>query len=125
MQKGIKTYILGGELKGKTEAIVGTEAVDNLRKYNFTKCFIGTNGISMERGFSTPTIDEAYVKKEAIQRSLNAYVLADHTKFAKTTAITFARLEDAIIITDQKPAQKYMEAAIIKEVERDDLYSDL
>ena len=117
IKKGIRTYILGGELKGNTEAIIGTEAVDNLRKYNFTKCFIGTNGISIEGGFSTPTVDEAYVKKEAIKRSLNAYILADHTKFAKTTAVTFAKLEEAIILTDQKPAQKYVDAAIIKEVE--------
>lgn len=116
MQKGIKTIVLGGELKGVTEAIVGAEAVESLRKYNFTKCFIGVNGISLEGGFSTPTADEACVKREAIRRAFAAYILADHTKFSKTTAFTFAKLDEAVVVTDKKPSQKYLDAVIIKEV---------
>lgn len=115
VQKGIRTTILGGEVKGITEAIIGTEAVANLQKYNFTKCFIGVNGISSDGGFSTPTPDEAYVKKEAIKHSFAAFILADHTKFFKTTAITFAQLDEAVIITDKKPDSQYLDSAIIKE----------
>ena len=46
-----------------TEAIVGEEAVSSVEKYNFTKGFWGANGISMQRGFSTPELKEALVKK--------------------------------------------------------------
>ena len=38
-EHGCKVYILGGEFKAVTEAIVGEEAVFTLDKYNFTKGF--------------------------------------------------------------------------------------
>ena len=49
--KGFKVFILGGELKATTEAIIGTEALNSLKVYNFTKGFFGTNGISTKSGF--------------------------------------------------------------------------
>lgn len=55
-ERGCAVYILGGEFKAVTEAIVGEEAVATLEKYNFTKGFWGTNGISMQQGFSTPEL---------------------------------------------------------------------
>ena len=64
IQKGLKAYIIGGQIKLTTEAVVGTEAINNLRKYNFTKTFIGTNGISVKGGYSTPDVEEAAVKSE-------------------------------------------------------------
>ena len=69
IQKGCTTYILGGELKLITEAIVGVEAINSLRKYNFTKGFFGVNGVSIKNGFTTPDIREAMVKEEAINRT--------------------------------------------------------
>ena len=50
-EKGCRVYILGGEFKSQTEAIVGEEAVETLDKYNFTKGFWGTNGISVTKAF--------------------------------------------------------------------------
>ena len=52
--RGFEVLITAGEVKASTEAIVGTEAVITLSHYNFTKCFMGTNGISIHGGFSTP-----------------------------------------------------------------------
>lgn len=100
-QRGLKTYIIGGEFKISTEAIVGIEAVQGLMKYNFTKGFFGTNGISERTGFSTPDILEAKVKEEAVKRSTKAYILADESKFNKNSSITFAKLNEATIITNK------------------------
>lgn len=111
-QRGLKVYILGGEFKIYTEAIVGIEAVQGLMKYNFTKGFFGANGISERTGFSTPDILEAKVKEEAIKRSTKAYILADESKFNKNSSITFAKLNEAIIITnkiDNDKIKKYTE----------------
>ena len=57
-EHGCKVYILGGEFKAVTEAIVGEEAVFTLDKYNFTKGFWGANGVSLQRGFSTPELGD-------------------------------------------------------------------
>ena len=79
--KGFKAFIIGGQLKKSTGAIIGTTSIENLQPYNFTKGFFGTNGISLQAGFSTPDSVEACVKKTALKHCQEAYVLADSTKF--------------------------------------------
>ena len=85
-------------------------------RYNFTKCFLGTNGISAEMGFTTPNIDEASVKRIAAQKSYVTYILADHSKFGKSAAVIFADIKNACIITDKLPDDRYKDITIIKEV---------
>ncbi|WP_330393894.1 sugar phosphate isomerase family [Anaerocolumna xylanovorans] len=114
--RGLKTYIIGGQVKPVTEAIIGTEAVNNMKKYNFTKSFLGTNGIHENFGFTTVDVEEAMVKMEAVNRSYMAFVLADHTKFDKVTAVTFADIDKACIITDRLEKPKYRDVTVIKEV---------
>lgn len=114
--KGFKTFIIGGLVKPVTEAIIGADAVNNMQKFNFTKAFMGTNGIHTEYGFTTVDVEEAALKSEAVKRSYVNFVLADHSKFDKVTAVTFAPLAKSCIITDQLTNDKYKEATIIKEV---------
>lgn len=115
-RKGYKVFITGGEIKASTEAIVGAECVLTLKNYNFTKCFMGTNGISLTAGFTTPDVNEARVKTAAIESSREVYVLADHSKFDEISSATFAGLGKAVIITDRIPNRKYNDAADITEV---------
>lgn len=115
-QKGFKVYIPAGEIKTTTEAIVGAECVSSLQNYNFTKSFIGANGISFSGGISTPDRNEASVKAMVVQNSKNVYVLADHSKFDQITSVTFAQLGQVKIITDKLNDKKYLTKTNIKEV---------
>lgn len=115
-QSGFKVYIPGGEIKLSTEAIVGAECVMTLSNYHFTKCFLGVNGISVLGGFSTPDINEAKVKSTVISTSMEAYVLADHSKFDRITSVTFAALNKASIITDKLIDEKYSNYTLVKGV---------
>ena len=81
-EHGCKVYILGGEFKAVTEAIVGEEAVFTLDKYNFTKGFWGANGVSLQKGFSTPELKEAMVKRKSMENCRDCYILADESKFS-------------------------------------------
>ena len=67
MNSGYRVFLLGGEVKAVTEAIIGEDALDNLEKYNFSIGFFGVNGIDIERGFTTPDPKEAAVKKNKQQ----------------------------------------------------------
>jgi len=98
-ERGYTVYLPGGEFKAVTEAIVGEEAVINLDKYNFTKGFWGANGVSAQKGFSTPEMKEAMVKRKSMENSGECYVLADESKFNQTSSVTFAAFEDAKVIT--------------------------
>lgn len=115
-QRGFQVYIPAGAVKAATEAIVGAECVLSLQSYNFTKCLMGVNGISLTAGLSTPDKGEASVKKAAIHQSKQVYFLADHSKFDQISAITFAHLNGVQIITDRLPDQKYRSEATIREV---------
>lgn len=102
--KGYTTYLLGGEFKSVTEAIVGEEAIASVMKYNFTKGFFGTNGVTLKNGFTTPEVKEAMIKKRAIEAAKKSYILCDSSKFGEVSAITFLDFNSATIITDKVPA---------------------
>lgn len=97
--RGCAVYILGGEFKAVTEAIVGEEAVVTLAKYNFTKGFWGANGVSRQKGFSTPEPKEAMVKRRSMENCRDCYVLADGSKWNQISSVTFAPFERATVIT--------------------------
>lgn len=97
---GKKVFILPGEFKSGTEALVGASTCEFLNSYNFTLGFFGTNGIHEDVGFTTPDINEAMVKSKAIARCKKAYVLADRSKFGKISQVTFADNPRLKIITN-------------------------
>ena len=98
--EGVKVRLVGGELKSSTEAVVGSEAIETLRKYHFTKGFFGTNGITKKAGFTTPDANEAMVKKAALGQCQDKYILCDHSKFGEVSSVTFAPFTGAKVITD-------------------------
>ena len=117
-QRGFTVYIPAGEIKLTTEAIVGAECVNSLQSYNFTKSFLGANGISLAAGVSTPDRNEASVKSTAVQNSRIAYILSDHSKFGQISAVTFAKLGRVRLITDKlsEENKKYISKVNVKEV---------
>ena len=116
MNAGFHVRLLGGEIKAVTEAIVGDDALESLEKYNFTKGFFGTNGIDMKRGFTTPDLKEAAIKKRAMKYCKQSYILADHSKFDQILPVKYGNLGDAVIITDRLKNKDYNNLTTIKEV---------
>ncbi|MCC8192794.1 MAG: DeoR/GlpR family DNA-binding transcription regulator [Ruminococcus sp.] len=116
VQKGLKAYVVAGQLKLATEAIVGAEGVLSMEKYNFSKCFMGSNGVSIKEGYSTPDAEEALIKRQAMNRSYMRYILADNSKFGKIHPVTFAAIEAACIITDRCDDDRYKDVTVVKEV---------
>ena len=114
IKKGLKVFVIGSELKLSTEAIIGIEAVSNIEKFNFTKAFIGTNGISVSRGFSTTDVEEALLKRRVCELSYMTFVLADSSKFGVVSAVSFADIKKCCIITDSQQKPEFHNETIIK-----------
>lgn len=104
---GCTVYMPSGQVKDKTEAIIGADTCEYLSKMNFTKCFIGSNGVSVPQGLTTPDKHEALVKDMAIKHSKNKYILADHSKFDTISAVSFAAFESVKIIADNQISSSY------------------
>ena len=97
-QMGIRVLLIGGELKGSTEAVIGSQAMQMLK--NYTKGFFGTNGMTQREGFTTPEANEALVKRTAMEQCLEKYVVSDSSKFGQISAVTFFSFEGAVILTE-------------------------
>lgn len=116
VQKGLNAYLIGGKVKSATEATVGAEAIANLKNFNFSKAFMGTNGIDFKSGFTTPDVEEAMIKEAAVNHAYMAFVLADRTKFRRVFSVTFSPLRKCCIITDAMPDSRFAKETVIKEV---------
>ncbi|PAB60840.1 DeoR family transcriptional regulator [Anaeromicrobium sediminis] len=100
LEKNMNAYIIGGKAKARTKAIIGVDALKNLERFRFDKCFMGMNGIDLKYGFTTPDSEESILKEAAISLSKKAYVLADESKFGEVAFVKVAQLDKAIILTN-------------------------
>lgn len=109
--KKFRVFLVGGMLKRTTEAAVGSQTVLTLQSWHFSRGFFGINGIERTAGFTTPDAEEALVKKTALAQSRECFVLADHSKFDRVSAVTVAGLPGAEILTDEVP-ERYRDCRV-------------
>ena len=97
----ITVMLLGGRLRTRTQAAVDAWALRALAESFVDVAFMATNGVSVERGLTTPDPAEAEVKRAMIASSRRAVLLSDHTKVGNDHFARFASVEDLdLIITD-------------------------
>jgi DeoR family fructose operon transcriptional repressor len=101
---GIALQLLGGRVRGLTQAAVGHATVDSAQRLCPDIAFIGTNGIHASFGLSTPDPEEAAVKAAFVHSARRIVVLADSSKLDAETLVQFASLKDLdTLITDSEP----------------------
>lgn len=102
---GIALQILGGRVRGLTQAAVGQSTVEAAHRIRPDIAFIGTNGIHPTFGLSTPDPEEAAVKAAFVHSARRIVVLADSSKLDAETLVQFASLKDLdTLITDSEPS---------------------
>lgn len=109
MERGCRVMVTGGELKPETEALVGPDATAMLMRYRFSCGFWGANGISLRHGMTSPDPHEAQVKRVSMGQTEKRYVLADASKFGMEAAVSFAGLEDAVVMTSGDVPDEYLQ----------------
>ena len=93
--------IIGGNLKGSTEAMIGPMAEDYLKKLRVDKSFIGSNGFNLKSAATTPDLREAKIKEIALEIAGENFLLFDQSKWEEIYFYRFAELEQIdFIITD-------------------------
>lgn len=97
----LTVFTFGGRLRNKTFAEVGDWAMRALAEINVDVAFLGTNGISMSRGLTTPDPAEAAVKRLMLDCAAMRILLADHSKFGVVNGTKHADLADIdVLISD-------------------------
>lgn len=115
-ERGLTSYVTGGELKLTTNAFIGPYAIDFISKFNFDVGFFGTNGIHPQAKFTTPDPQECAVKSSALNKCYQVFILADHSKFDNISTATFSDFSRPTLITDHIDG-KYQ--SLIKAIEVD------
>lgn len=95
----IELHVLGGRLRPTTRATVGPRTLAALADLKVDVAFMGTNGLSLHHGLSTPDPDEAAVKAAMIAAGRRVVVLADSGKLGVESMVRFGTLQrvDAIV----------------------------
>ena len=83
MRPGITLHLVGGTVRGRTLAAVGSWAERELADIHADVAFLGTNGLSVEHGLTTPDLAEAAVKRALVANARRTVVLTDHSKIGR------------------------------------------
>ncbi|WP_430780311.1 DeoR/GlpR family DNA-binding transcription regulator [Actinoplanes sp. G11-F43] len=101
LKPNLTVLLLGGRVRGKTLATVDDWALRPLADMYVDVAFMGANGLSVERGMTTPDPAEAAVKRAMIAAARRVVLLADHTKIGNDYLAKFGALADLdLLITD-------------------------
>lgn len=97
-----KVIVPGGVFRRNSLSLVGEHAAVMLRDFYCDKCFIGADGIDIERGMLTSNIEEAYLMRINIKNAEKVIALIDSTKFQLKGTMTVASLNEVdMVITDK------------------------
>ena len=103
---------LGGRVRPITLAEVDEIAARTLADINVDVAFLGTNGLSVERGLTTPDAAEAATKRLMLRTARQRVLLIDHSKVGLVRGHRHADLDDIdVLITDRELPDAVRQAA--------------
>lgn len=101
-----------GEYLAAESAVVGTETLEYLSRFNVDLCFVGAFGLSVE-GPSESVRGFAAVKRQMLQRAAKSHLLIDADKFGRKGLALVGGLDAfASIIADAQPKGDLLSALV-------------
>ncbi len=95
--------VLGGSVRTNTFAMVDSQTVELVRAMRVDVLFISCDGISLNRGLTTPYPRENYLKRAMIESARKVVALVDHSKFGNDQTYCFGSLREIdVLITDSR-----------------------
>jgi DeoR family fructose operon transcriptional repressor len=111
----IELHLLPGRVRTTTQAAVGADTLSALAHLRVDVAFLGTNGLTVDHGLSTPDHDEAAAKRAMVGAARRVVCLTDSSKIGTEAAIRFAALDEVdVVVTDSGiaiEARRAVEAA--------------
>jgi len=107
--KAAELIMLSGTYDPATNALTGPLTMEVIRQVNATKVFLGVDGLSLNRGLTTPNLEIAVIERSMIQYTRGkVIVMTDHSKFGLVAEISIAPLKHIdVLITNRKIPEDY------------------
>jgi len=103
--------VVGGALRKGFHCTMGSKALESLQGFNVDKAFLGSNAYNNKRGFMTPIMTHAEIKKCMREIALQVILMMDSTKIGNISLYTHAKLKDIdVFITDGGISKKARDA---------------
>ena len=95
--------VLGGGVRTNTFAMVDAETVNAVKAMHVDVLFISCDGLSFQRGLTTPYRQEHFLKRAMIESARRVVALVDHSKFGNDQTFTYAGLHEIdVLVTDSR-----------------------
>lgn len=93
-RSNVQVVILGGRVRGNTLGVADHWPAEMLAKLTIDLAILGANGVTIERGMTTPDPAVAAVKAAAAESSMRRIFIGAHHKFGTATFVKFAEVSD-------------------------------
>ena len=101
--RGPRLFVMGGELRRRSQTLVGPLTRLVLQQLNLDKAFMGTMGLTLKEGLTTTDPSEAFTKELVIGQARQVIVLADSSKVGKVSFASAGRWDQVhALITDKR-----------------------
>lgn len=98
----VNVILLGGLFQHQSECLVGSLACNSLEHLNFSRAFLGVDGISADSGITCSDMLRSEVSAQAIKQSRKVYVISDSAKIGKSAMSRVCALGSVdYLITDE------------------------
>lgn len=109
---GRNIYSVGGEYTDTNRSFRGPLAEQFIRQFNADKLILNAASIDIDRGLiCTGSPQNASVARAMIEVSRRVIVVADHSKFTKSSLSVVTRIEDIGVIVTDAGAKSIIDAA--------------
>jgi DeoR family transcriptional regulator, fructose operon transcriptional repressor len=108
---GPRLILIGGELRRRSQALVGPLTRLVLQELHLDKAFMGTIGFAPKEGLTTTDPSEAFTKEMVIGQARQIIVLADSSKAGKVSFASAGRWDRVHVLITDKPLDFIKELA--------------
>ena len=99
----------GGTFYAPSMAFVGPQTIECLHRYNVTKAFLASTGLSIEHGATNTSPLECEIKQCVMGKNCPHFLLVDNSKFDQATLMSYTALTDLDgLVTNQLPRENYV-----------------
>ncbi|SNS78318.1 DeoR/GlpR family DNA-binding transcription regulator [Antarctobacter heliothermus] len=96
--------VTGGQLRRSDGGLIGNLAAETIRQFKFDLAVIGCSALDRDGDLLDFDIREVSVSRTILRQSRKTYLVADHTKFARSAPARIASLADVdVFFTDDTP----------------------
>lgn len=110
---GPQVILIGGELRRRSQTMVGSLTRLMLGQIHFDRAFMGTIGITAHSATTTDP-NEAFTKELVMKQAAEVIMLADSTKAGKVSFATVGAIEDIDTLITDKEFDPKLEKALRK-----------